>query len=115
MLRRITSKSARVRGYPDKAGATIAVVYRAIAELKLDPNNPRLHSPRQIRQIARSIEAFGFNVPVLIDGKLKVVAGHGRVLACHRLGWTVSGLKRAILNGELRAFRLSSQRLAECL
>lgn len=30
-------------GRPDKAGVTIAVVYRPIVGLKLDPNNPRLH------------------------------------------------------------------------
>jgi hypothetical protein len=71
---------------PDRAGATIAVVYRPIAELKLDPNNPRLHSPRQVRQIARSIQTFGFNVPVLIDARLKVIAGHGRLSACRELG-----------------------------
>src|SRR5689334_11694721 len=70
------------------AGERIELVYRPIAALKLDPNNPRAHSPRQIRQIARSIESFGFNVPVLVDGQLKVVAGHGRVMACQLLGWT---------------------------
>src|ERR1700680_2105974 len=71
-----------------KAAARVAVVYRPIAELKPDPNNPRLHSPRQIRQIARSIEAFGFNVPVLVDANEKVIAGHGRILAALLLGWT---------------------------
>jgi ParB-like chromosome segregation protein Spo0J len=30
-----------------------------------------------VRQIARSIETFGFNVPVLVDAELKVIAGHG--------------------------------------
>jgi len=64
------------------------IVYRLIAGLKLDPANPRFHSRRQVRQIARSIEAFGFNVPVLIDAQSKVIAGHGRILACQVLGWT---------------------------
>jgi ParB-like chromosome segregation protein Spo0J len=58
------------------------IVYRPIAGLKLDPANPRFHSPRQVRQIARSIENFDFNVPVLIDADGKVIAGHGRILAC---------------------------------
>ena len=31
---------------------------------------------------------FGFNVPVLIDRDDKVIAGHGRLLACAELGWT---------------------------
>src|SRR5882762_5996444 len=70
----------------DKAGLRIQVAYRQISELKLDPKNPRAHSPRQVRQIARSIETFGFIVPVLVDAKGKVIAGHGRIVACQLLG-----------------------------
>ena len=66
----------------------IEVVYRSISELGLDSRNPRLHGKRQLRQIARSIEAFGFNVPVLVDAKSKVIAGHGRILACQLLDWS---------------------------
>src|ERR1700722_18646147 len=65
----------------------VAVSYHPADRVKLDPTNPRRHSPHQIRQIARSIEAFGFNVPVLVDANLKVIAGHGRVLASRELGW----------------------------
>jgi hypothetical protein len=60
----------------------IALAYRPIAALKLDPRNPRAHSPRQVRQIARSIESFGFNVftdppyNVRIDGN---VSGLGAI------------------------------------
>jgi len=35
-----------------------------------NPRNPRRHSDKQIRQLARSIEAFRFNVPVLVDSNL---------------------------------------------
>jgi hypothetical protein len=35
----------------------LSIVYRDIEELKADPENPRLHSEKQIQQIARSIEA----------------------------------------------------------
>jgi hypothetical protein len=38
-----------------------------IMELKPDPSNPRKHGREQIRAIARSIAAFGFNAPILID------------------------------------------------
>jgi hypothetical protein len=31
------------------------------------PRNPRRHTREQIRAIARSIETFGFNAPILID------------------------------------------------
>ena len=35
--------------------------------LKPNARNVRTHSKKQIRQIANSIRAFGFTVPVLID------------------------------------------------
>ena len=64
------------------------IIHRPIAELTPDLANPRRHSKKQIRQIADSIKAFGFNVPILITRKGEVIAGHGRLLACGELGWT---------------------------
>ena len=103
-------------GYrPEDAAGRVAVVYRPIAELKLDPHNPRVHSPRQIRQIARSIEAFGFNVPVLIDSNLKLIAGHGRVLAARQLG--ISELPTILLDhlteAQARAFVIADNKLTD--
>src|ERR1700732_5077010 len=66
----------------------MSIVYRAAGQLKPDPANPRRHSKKQIRQIANSIEAFGFNVPVLVDADLNVIAGHGRLAAARELGMT---------------------------
>jgi len=93
----------------------VTLVYRSVAELKLDPANPRLHTPRQIRQIARSITVFGFNVPVLIDANLKVIAGHGRVLACRELGLQeVPTIALEHLSGaQARAFMIADNRLSE--
>jgi DNA modification methylase len=93
----------------------LAIVYRRIETLKPDPTNPRLHGKKQIRQIANSIEVFGFNVPVLVDGDLKVIAGHGRLLACRELGWTeVPTLCLDHLTpAQTRAFMIADNRLAE--
>ena len=99
-----------------KTGANrIAVVYRPIAELKLDPNNPRSHSRRQIHQIGRSIETFGFNVPVLIDGAGKIIAGHGRVMACQQLGWTElpTVCLQHLTPAQAQAFAIADNRLTE--
>jgi ParB/RepB/Spo0J family partition protein len=54
--------------------------------LELDPSNPRRHSRQQVAAIARSIEAFGFTAPILVDRKNRIVAGHGRLEAAKRLG-----------------------------
>src|ERR1035438_5958403 len=55
---------------------------------KLRPyeKNPRRHSDAQVAQIAASIQAFGFNSPVLVDTNAGVIAGHGRLLAAKKLG-----------------------------
>ena len=97
------------------SGPALAVVWRRIEELRPDPANPRSHSPKQIRQLARSIDAFGFNVPILINRMLGVIAGHGRLLAAHQLGWQeVPTILLDHLNGaQARAFMIADNRLAE--
>ena len=67
---------------------SLNVIHHSIDLLKPDPRNTRVHSKRQIRQIARSIETFGFNVPLLVDADLQVIAGHGRLLAARQLGFS---------------------------
>ena len=93
----------------------LTIIYRRIDELKPDPANPRRHSKKQIRQIANSIEAFGFNVPVLIDPDGNIVAGHGRILACDKLGWSeVPTLCLDHLTpAYVRAFRIADNRFTE--
>jgi len=93
----------------------LAITYRPVDGLKLDPANPRRHSRTQIRQIANSIEAFGFNVPILIDRDGNVIAGHGRLLACRERGITeVPTLCLDHLTpAQARAFMIADNRLAE--
>ena len=69
----------------------LEITYLHTTSLKPDPRNPRVHSDKQIRQIAQSIQSFGFNVPLLIDEQQKVIAGHGRLMAA-RSAALVAGL-----------------------
>ena len=62
------------------------LLFVATGNLIPDPDNPRKHGRAQIRAIARSIEAFGFNAPILVDKNNKIVAGHGRYEAAKLLG-----------------------------
>lgn len=48
--------------------------------------NAKKHSSAQVQAIANSIEEFGFLSPILIDKDYNIIAGHGRVLACKKLG-----------------------------
>jgi hypothetical protein len=72
-------KQSRDRDKPPLQRAELA--FLAITDLKPDPRNPRKHDRAQIRAIARSIEAFGFNAPILIDKNKQIIAGHGRLEA----------------------------------
>jgi hypothetical protein len=51
----------------EKPSFETKIIFTKIDDLSTNPKNARTHSPRQIREIARSIERFGFNNPVLID------------------------------------------------
>lgn len=57
----------------------------ATDQLKPNPRNARIHSKKQIKQIAESIRSFGFNNPILIDETFGVIAGHGRLQAAKQL------------------------------
>jgi hypothetical protein len=91
------------------------VIYRLIAELKFNPKNPRTHSRRQIQQIKRSLKAFGFVVPVLIDARGNVIAGHGRILAALLLGLTEvpTICLDHLTAAQAQAFMIADNRLTE--
>ena len=93
----------------------LTVVSRPLAELKPYPKNARTHSKKQIKQIAASIERFGWTNPVLVDADGRIVAGHGRVAAARLLGLaevptiTLEDLTEA----QVRAYVLADNKLAE--
>jgi len=63
---------------------TLKVKYVAIGTLIPYINNAKKHEPAQIDQLAASITEFGFNNPILVQGK-NILAGHGRILAAAKL------------------------------
>jgi DNA modification methylase len=93
----------------------LTIEYLPVASLRPDPKNARLHADKQIRQIARSIETFGFNVPVLVDANSQIIAGHGRVMACELLGIAqVPVIRLEHLSEQQRqAFMIADNRLTE--
>jgi len=56
-----------------------------VSELEPHPKNSRVHPQKQIRKIADCIRECGFNVPILINEKGTVIAGHARLLAAMEL------------------------------
>jgi len=88
---------------------------RPTHSLRPYPGNARTHSPKQIKQISRSIKHFGFNNPVLVDDDDQIIAGHGRVEAAKLLNMkTVPTVRLSHLSeSEKRAYILADNRLAE--
>ena len=93
----------------------ISITYRHINELTPNPKNPRKHNDRQIRLLSNSIKAVGFNVPVLVDANLNIIAGHGRILAARMLGLqevpTIA--LEHLTEAQARAFMIADNRLCE--
>jgi DNA modification methylase len=66
----------------------LKIQYKPITDLIPYARNSRTHSDAQVAQIAASIKEFGWTNPILLDGKNGIIAGHGRVMAAHKLGET---------------------------
>lgn len=81
----------------------------------LVPNvaNARQHSEEQIEQIAVSMREFGFTMPVLTDEKNVLIAGHGRLEAAKRIGFTE--IPRMVARGwtsdQITAYGLADNKL----
>jgi len=93
----------------------VSMQWIAVDAIKPNARNARTHSKKQIRQIADSITAFGFLVPILIDQGGLIIAGHGRYAAAVLLGLKevpvirVEGLSEA----KRRALALADNKIAE--
>jgi DNA modification methylase len=107
--------SYRQRPTTDGCALDLQVNYRRVAELKLNLRSPRKHPPKQIAQIAASIQTFGFIVPVLVDQNGQVIAGHGRIDACMQLGLTrvPTICVEHLTQTQIKAFGIADDRLTE--
>lgn len=83
--------------------------------LKAYERNSRTHSEEQVAQLARSIEEWGWTIPVLIDPEHNVIAGHGRLAAAARLG--IEDVPCMVAEGwteaQKRAYVIADNKLAE--
>ena len=51
------------------------IIMVSVDRLKPYPNNARMHSAKQVQQIANSINEFGFTNPVLVSADNTIMAG----------------------------------------
>jgi ParB-like chromosome segregation protein Spo0J len=84
------------------------------ADLVPYARNARTHTDAQIGQIMASIREFGWTNPVLIDAENGLIAGHGRVLAAHKL--RIEQVPCLVLSNltptQVRAYRIVDNQLA---
>lgn len=99
---------------PPPPNRRLTIEYLDAEALKLDPRNPRHHPDAQIRKLAKSLGAFGQNLPIAIDANLNVVTGEAILLACRRLGWASVAVVRLehLSEAELRLYSIASNQLA---
>ena len=78
-------------------------------------HNAKAHPEQQIRSLMKTIQEFGFKVPVIVDKDNTLIAGHGRLLAAKELGLaTVPAIRADDLTPEqARAFRIADNKVAE--
>lgn len=93
----------------------LSIRYVPVQQLAPDPANARLHSDRQIGKIARSIERFGFNNPLLVDGRGGILCGHGRYRAALKLRMADVPVVQLdhLTAAQKRAYMLADNRTAE--
>jgi DNA modification methylase len=115
------SRPQRKRPIPDDDASRtnigtihIELQYRPIGNFVLNPRNPRQHSQKQVRQIADSIQEFGFIAPIVVDDRSEVIIGHGRVLAAKHLGMDEVPVieVRHLSPAQLKALRIADNKLA---
>lgn len=89
---------------------------KTIMEIKPYPKNAKKHPKKQIEQIAKSIQEFGMNQPIVVDKDGFIIVGHGRYEAIKSLGLEIKPdwIKIVDLNNEqARAYRLADNKLNE--
>jgi len=76
-------------------------------------DNPRLND-QAVNAVAQSIRTFGFNVPILCDQNLVIIAGHTRWKAAKELDLkAVPVIVLEMTDAQRRAFSLADNKTAE--
>ncbi len=89
--------------------------YVSPADLKLNPENARKHTPQQLRAIGNAVKEFGFNNPAVVDQDDNVLVGNGRVQAARTVG--IKKIPVVLVDDltpeEAKAYAIADNRLSE--
>ena len=91
------------------------VEYLSPDELREYQGNAKIHTPEQVKRIAASIKAFGWQQPIVIDRDNTVIIGHGRLYAARDLMLDSVPVVRAddLTEDQVKALRLADNQTAQ--
>ena len=86
-----------------------------LSEIKPYERNPRVIPQAAIDAVARSITAYGFRQPIVVDGDGVILAGHTRYLAAKQLGLTSAPVlwETDITPEQARGYRIADNKTGE--
>ena len=90
------------------------IVMKSVDDLTPYERNPRKNE-KAVKAVAKSIESFGFKIPIVIDASGVVICGHTRLKAAKRLGLDEVPCIVAddLTDEQIKAFRLADNKVAE--
>lgn len=90
------------------------IIQKKINEIRPYEKNPR-RNEEAVRYVAKSIEDFGFKVPIVIDKDGVIVAGHTRYKAAKKLNLDEVPCVVAddLSDEQVKAFRLADNKVSE--
>lgn len=87
----------------------------ALTDIRPYERNPRIIPQAAVDAVARSIQAFGFRQPIVVDGNGVILAGHTRYRAAQQLGMTEVPVvwQTDITDIQARGYRIADNKVAE--
>ncbi|MCL2000835.1 MAG: DNA modification methylase [Planctomycetes bacterium] len=92
----------------------LQIEMRPLDQIRPYPGNPRVND-KAVDAVAKSIHAYGWRAPIVVDGDGVVVCGHSRLKAARKLGLAEAPVHVAndLSPEQVRAYRLADNRSGE--
>ena len=111
----MAEKSVKNNGHKIPLADIGPVIVMNLADVKLNPNNARIHDSSNLRGIGESLKAFGQVESLLIQkGTNLLIAGHGRLAKLQEIGATTAEVRELdISDADLDRLAIALNRTAE--